>query len=338
METTQLGRTGLTVSRVGFGGIPIQRLNENDSIKVVQSALDHGCTLVDTARVYTDSEEKIGRALDGRDERPVLVSKTYSRDAQGAKDDVDISRRNLGMGCIDVYLTHNIGSQEELDEVLAPEGAVAGLWEKREEGVIDHLGISSHKPDVLQAALDRDVFSVIEVPFSAIETESRDVLERARGEGVGTIVMKPLAGGALDQATAALKFVLEHPVDCVIPGMQTIEEVEENCAVSGALTDVERERLMAQANEWGDRFCRRCEYCLPVCPNDINITKILLFATYADRYGLTEWARERYDAMSVHADECDDCGLCEQRCPYDLPVREMLAEADEVLTPSEQVR
>ncbi len=134
-------------------------------------------------------------------------------------------------------------------------------------------------------------------------------------------------------AACALKFVLEHPVDCVIPGMQTIEEVEENLGVTGGLSDAEREQLMAQAAEWGDRFCRRCEYCLAVCPNDINITKILLFATYAERYGLEEWARERYDEMPIHADACDECGRCEERCPYDLPVRDMLADAHAVLMP-----
>ncbi len=333
MKIAELGTTGLTVSRVGFGGIPIQRLDENDSINVVQAALDHGCSLIDTARVYTDSEEKIGRALEGTEERPVLVSKTYSRDAQGAMSDVDVSCQNLGVDCVDVYLTHNIGSQDELEEVLGPEGAVAGLQMKRKEGTVNHVGISSHKPDVLQEALDHEVFSVIEVPFSAIETESLDVLKRAAREGVGTIVMKPLAGGALEMAACALKFVLEHPVDCVIPGMQTIEEVEENLGVTGGLSDAEREQLMAQAAEWGDRFCRRCEYCLAVCPNDINITKILLFATYAERYGLEEWARERYDEMPIHADACDECGRCEERCPYDLPVRDMLADAHAVLMP-----
>jgi hypothetical protein len=299
---------------------------------VVRRALELGCGLIDTARVYTDSEEKIGAALKGRRRRPVLVTKTYSRDADGARRDVEISLSNLGVQYVDVYLVHNAGTPEALAAVLAPGGALEGLERARREGLIGHVGLSSHKPPILEAALEREAFEVIEVPFSAIEQESLPVLERAAQRGVGTLVMKPLAGGALRSAPLALRFVLEHPVDCVLPGMQTVAEVDENLSARGPLTAGEREALMAEAASWKGRFCRRCEYCLPACRRKVNVTLTFLFASYAERYGLTEWARERYAALPVHADACNECGRCEERCPYGLPIREMLKQAHKALS------
>lgn len=331
MDSTTLGRTGLKVSRIGFGGIPIQRLTTDVAVRVVRYALKMGCSLIDTARVYTDSEKKIGAALAGLSDKPVVVSKTYSREAAAALQDIGISRENLGIDCIDVYLAHNVGSVEELTDVLGPDGALEGLRRARRRGWINHIGISSHKVRVLDAALDHEIFSVVEAPFNAVEDQFLPVLQKARNRNVGTIIMKPLAGGALENATSALKFILERRVGCVVPGMQSRAEVQENTTISGRLSPSERSTLMSQVETLDERFCRRCEYCLPACPQDINITKILLFGSYSSRYGLVEWAQERYQDMDVPADSCVSCGRCEERCPYELPVQDMLQDAHDSL-------
>jgi len=331
MERGTLGRTGLDVTRIGFGGIPIQRLSLDEAVAVVRRALDLGVGLIDTARVYTDSEEKIGAALKGRSQYPVLITKTYSRDADGARKDVDVSLGNLNAEHLDVCLMHNLRTVELVDEVLAPGGALEGLLRAKQEGLIDFVGMSCHKMDVLKEAVKRDEFDVLELPFNAIEQDGLAVIEEARRKNIGTIVMKPLGGGALTPAEAAIRFVLAHPVDCVVPGMQTIEEVDADLAADGPLSDGEREVILAEAERWQGRFCRRCEYCLSECPNDINITLILLFASYAERYGLTVWARERYAALPIQADACEECGKCEEKCPYELPIREMLKAAHEEL-------
>ena len=303
-----------------------------EAVPVLRRALDMGVGLIDTARVYTDSEEKIGAALHGRSDRPVLVSKTYSRDSEGARRDVETSLDVLGLSSVDVYLLHNINSVELLDEVLGNGGALQGLLRAVAEGAVGFVGISSHKPDVLKEALARNVFDVIEVPFNAIEQESLPVLEEAADRNVGSIVMKPLAGGALQCAGAALRFVLSHPVSCVVPGMQTLQEVAEDLGAAGEMSEVEREEVLAEAEKWKGKFCRRCEYCRPACPNDLNIMMILLFDTYSRRYGMKKWAHERYATMDVRVDSCEQCGKCEERCPYDLPVREMLQAAHEELS------
>ena len=331
MQKTILGRTGLEVTRIGFGGIPIQRLSVEGAVEVIRKALDMGVGLIDTARVYSDSEEKFGIALCGRSERPVIVTKTYSRGADAARRDVDISLGNLGAASIDVYVLHNVGSIELLDQVTSAGGAFEGLARAKSEGAIKFIGISAHNLSVLPEALARDLFDVIEVPFNAIEQESLELIEEARERNVATIIMKPLAGGALTPGAAAIKFVLAHPVTCVVPGMQTVAEVEENLGAEGELSRSEREELLAEAARWEGRFCRRCGYCSAECPNDVNITGTLIFASYSQRYGLAEWARERYAAMPVKADACEECGKCEERCPYDLPIREMLKEAHQEL-------
>jgi len=332
MDKSILGRTGLEITPIGFGGIPIQRLGVDEAVSVVAKALDLGVGLIDTARVYTDSEDKIGIALAGRSPRPVLVSKSYSRDADGMRRDIEVSLEKLGVPHIELYLLHNINRVELLDEVMSRGGAYEGVSKARSEGTVGFVGLSSHQPSVLEEAARREAFDVIEAPFSAVEQQCLPAMEEAARRNIGVIVMKPLAGGALRQAAAAIRFVLAHPVSCVIPGMQTVAEVTENLAAAGEQSQGEREALLAEAKEWAGRFCRRCEYCLPACPNNINITLTLLFAAYSKRYGLKEWAHRRYAAMPVHADVCEECGKCEERCPYELPIREMLKEAHAELT------
>ncbi len=327
MEKVVLGKTGLEVTRIGFGGIPIQRLTVDEAVEVITKALDMGVGLIDTARVYTDSEIKIGAALAASGKKPVLVSKTYSRDAGGVRRDVGISAENLGVSHIHVYLMHNINSVELLEQVLQPGGAMEGLATCQAEGKIGFTGISSHKAEVIQAALEKDLFDVVEVPFNALEQNSQAALSFAHRNGIGTIVMKPLAGGVLKPASSAIKYVLSHPVHCVIPGMQTLKEVEDNLSISTPLSEKELEKLLAEAEKWKGRFCRKCEYCLSECPHKINITLILLFHLYFKMYGLTKWARDRYGALPIRADICGECGRCEKKCPYELPIIEMLKEA-----------
>jgi len=322
MRKTTLGRTGLEVTRIGFGGIPIQRLSLEEAVAVVRRALDMGVGLVDTARVYTDSEQKIGAALRGHANRPVLISKTYSRDADGARRDVETSLSKLGVQAVEVYLLHNVSTVELLDGVMGPGGALEGLRHAQREGLVGFVGISGHKPPVMKEALERDAFDVIEVPFSAVEQQFLPVIEEAARRNVGTVIMKPLGGGALRQAGAALRFVLSHPVDCVA----------EDLTAEGRQSEEERQALLREAQGWQGRFCRRCEYCLSACPNGINITLILLFAAYSERYGLKDWARERYASLPVGAEACEKCGKCEERCPYELPIRELLEQAHRELS------
>jgi len=329
MEYRKLGRTGLKVSAVSMGGIPVQRVDLTGAEDVIEAALAAGINFFDTARGYTDSEQKFGRVF-GRDRRgAVIATKSMARTRADMAAEIERSLADLQVSRIDLYQLHNVKDDAALDKVMAPDGALAALKEARQQGKIGFIGITGHIPKVLVKAVRTGEFDTAQFPFNAIETAAADeLIPLARQMNVGTIVMKPLAGGALTNAPAALRFILEHGVDTVIPGMDDPAQVAANAGVGDPvrpLTGEERTTLLGEAANLGERFCRRCEYCQP-CPEGIDIPLIFLLDGYYTRYGLKEWAVERYRPLLKNASHCVECGECENRCPYELPVREMLKE------------
>lgn len=331
MQYRRLGRTGLQVSCIGLGGIPIQRVDQAEAVRVVRSALDNGINFIDTARGYTDSEEKIGRALKGvKREEVILATKATSRSAESILRDVDESLGLLGVEYIDLYQMHNVKTEEELNRVTGPGGALEGLKKAQGQGKIRYIGVSSHTRENLEKMIPMGIIDTIQVPFNAVEKDTADRLfPLAQQHDVGFIAMKPLAGGALTHAQAALDFILKYPVSVAIPGMDSLEQVEANAQVGARgfrLPEAEKAALEAEVAQLGNAFCRRCGYCQP-CPQGIDIPSIFVFDGYWVRYGLKQWAIDRYRSLSQHASDCQECGECEEKCPYDLPIREMLKQA-----------
>ncbi|MGN0997626.1 MAG: 4Fe-4S dicluster domain-containing protein, partial [Candidatus Ventricola sp.] len=173
-----------------------------------------------------------------------------------------------------------------------------------------------------------DWVETIMFPYNIVETQGEALIRRAAEQNVGFICMKPLAGGALENATLALRFIAQNPdISVVIPGMASLEEIGQNIAAgqdNAPLTEQERTEIEAIRRELGTQFCRRCNYCQP-CAAGINISGIFVLEGYLRRYGLGDWAKERYADMKVKAGACLSCGACEKRCPYQLPIRAMLA-------------
>lgn len=330
MEYRVLGRTGLKVSVIGFGGIPIQRVTAAEAEAVVNRALDRGINFFDTARAYTDSEEKLGRVLRRRRSEVVIATKSMARTREAMWADIEKSLEALGVDCIDLYQLHNVKDEEAMHLVFGPDGALAALKEARERGLIRHVGMTSHIGSFLVEALKTGEIETVQFPFNAVETAGAEELFAAAARaGAGVIIMKPLAGGALNRADLALRFVLEHPVSTVIPGMDDVQQVEENARVGSEmrpLSPSERKLLEEEAAQLGAGFCRRCEYCQP-CPQGIEIPTVFLLDGYYTRYGLQTWARERYRALKSKSEDCLDCGECESKCPYSLPIRRMLRDA-----------
>lgn len=214
--------------------------------------------------------------------------------------------------------------------MCAPGGALEALLEAKAAGKIGHLGFTTHSVDAFARALELDWVETVMFPYNIVESQGAELMERARAKGVGFINMKSLAGGAIEDAALALRFASSNPnVTVVLPGMYAPEEVAENAAaVSGAspLTARELERAEEIRRELGNNFCRRCNYCAP-CTAGISIPNVFLFQGYLRRYGLEDWARGRYGALAAKAGDCVACGACEERCPYQLPIREMLKGA-----------
>lgn len=329
MEYRVLGKTGLKISRLGFGGIPIQRIDATGTKTLVQELLKAGVNYIDTARGYTVSEEYLGEALEGIREHFVLATKSMSRTKDAMARDIETSLHNLRTDYIDLYQVHN-PSMEQLDTVVAEGGALEALLEARAAGKIGHIGLTAHSKEVFERALTLDWVETIMFPYNIVETQGEELIRTCAEKNIGFIDMKPLAGGAIEDAALAMRFVTLNPdVTVVIPGMAEVHELEQNLeAVNRAepLTEKEKAQMQSVRDALGTQFCRRCNYCAP-CPQGINIPGVFLMEGYLLRYGLADWAKGRYDAMSVKASSCVQCGVCETRCPYHLPIREMMKKA-----------
>ncbi|MBS7527051.1 aldo/keto reductase [Fusibacter paucivorans] len=328
MINNELGNTGLNVSRIGFGGIPIQRLAQSEVNKIMKHLTEQGINFIDTARAYTVSESYIGEALkDGLREKFILATKTQARTYDAMKADIETSLKNLQTDYIDLYQLHLLKTREDYDLVMSENGAYRALKEAKAAGKIGHIGVTAHNAVFLESLLDEMPFETIQFPYNLVERQAEMLFERAKAKGIGVIVMKPLAGGALDNADLSIRFILENKnVDIAIPGMDSIEQVTQNAAIgAGNLPLSESECLQADqiALELGTQFCRRCGYCLP-CAAGIDIPMQFLLEGYLTRYDLNDYATTRYVNQPVDASACIKCGLCEPRCPYHLPIREML--------------
>ena len=327
MNYVTLGKTGLKAAVVSFGGIPIQRADAANTRAVVDKMEALGVNYIDTARGYTVSEEYLGAALEGRREKFILATKSMSRTREAMARDIGISLDNLRTGYIDLYQIHNL-PEKEIETVFGPGGAYEALAEAKAAGKIGHIGVTAHSAGALKRLVEEysDRLETVMFPYNIVETQGHAILARAREKGLGTIAMKPLAGGNLDDWKLALRFIAASGViDISIPGMGSVEEVERNAAVdlSSPLTQEELAQCEAIRRELGSQFCRRCGYCAP-CTVGIDIPSNFLMVNYRRKYGLSGWAESRYQALAHHASECVQCGACESRCPYELPIREML--------------
>ena len=332
MQYRILGNTGLNISRMGFGGIPIQRIDAEGTKVLMHRLKEAGVNYIDTARGYTVSEEYLGYALEGIRGDFILATKSMARDKAGMAADVETSLRNLRTDYIELYQIHNPNAAQ-LEQVIAPGGALEALQEARAAGKIGHIGITLHDKDLFEKVLELDWVETIMFPYNIVETQAQELIRRCAEKNIGFICMKPLAGGAIEDATLAMRFVCaDEAVSVVIPGMADVSEVEQNIAAANdesPLTQSELAAMQKIRDELGTNFCRRCNYCQP-CTAGINISGAFLFDGYYNRYGLQEWAKGRYLAMPKTASDCVDCGVCEERCPYNLPIREMLKKVANV--------
>ena len=329
MEYRILGKTGLRVSRIGFGGIPIQRIDAEGTRALMQALVEKGVNYIDTARGYTVSEEYLGYGLEGIRDKFVLATKSMSRDKASMARDIETSLANLRTDYIDLYQLHN-PKLEELDVIFSENGAIQALRQAKAEGKIGHIGITVHSAAVFEKALEYDEIETVMFPYNIVESQGEELIARCREKNVGFICMKPLAGGAIEDGRLALRYILANDnVTVAIPGMAEVKELEQNLAAAedtSPLTEEEKAAFEKVRAELGQNFCRRCNYCAP-CAAGINIPSVFLFQGYLRRYGLAGWARERYATLPVKASACVQCGACETRCPYQLPIRQMMAEA-----------
>lgn len=328
MEKVRLGRTNLIVTKLGWGGIPIQRVGERDAVSVIQAVIEMGVDLLDTARAYTNSEHRIGLALQKINKPVILSTKSLVRTSK-IYNEVHESLKQMKVKKINLYHLHGVSNLEEYERVMAPGGAYDGLKRARDEGWIDHIGITSHNLNVLEKAVKEGHFEVIMACYSFLEPEAaQKVFPLAKENDIGVLAMKPFSGGVIEEAGPALRFVLSTANIVPIPGSETLEKARENWKVfteSYSFTEQDRERTESIKKEFDHQFCRRCDYCQP-CTEKINIQFAIGLKTIIKRFGTQAQEIGWMKDLIEKARNCSECGECLPRCPYQLPIPTMIKE------------
>ncbi len=355
MQKKILGRTGLNVSIIGFGAIKLPGVPADDAVKIINRALDLGVNYIDTARNYRDSEEKIGRVLKDRRADCFIATKTTARDASGLMDDLETSLRNLQTDKIDVYQLHSVSDGDTYKKVMAPGGALEGAKKAKAQGKIDHIGISIHRDlETMKAVIKSDEFETLMVTYSLLDQEGvgEEILPMAKERNMGVIAMKTLSGGllclpepereGLDRdpiVTGSLRYVLSNEnITLAIPGMQRMQEVEENVPIGDmpGMTEDEASELLKSMGAMKKQFrygqvCLRCGYCQP-CPQEILIPTVFraldMYRNYPEN--LKYLGLELYENLEVKADACVECEQCMEKCPAGLNIPVMLKETVEI--------
>jgi len=331
MKKVALGRTGLKVSRVGMGGIPIARPQEDEAIKVLQRALDLGINFFDTATGYGfgASEKRMGRALKNRREDVVIATKTGLIDEKSASRSLKRSLRQLDTDYIDLWQLGNVTTFHKYERLQGPDGALKTAGKALQAGKVKHIGISTHSMAVALEAVSSGLIETIQFPFNLIADEAADELvPLAKENDVGFIAMKSFAAGKIRSANLAVKFLLQFDNVVPDPGIETVGELEEIVGIVNGpwgLTSQERQAIGEIHEKMKNRFCRHCEECLP-CPKGVHVPP-LLYLTSAYKLNTGEEFREESEAHVKSWEACDLCGECETKCPYGLPIREMIQDS-----------
>jgi predicted aldo/keto reductase-like oxidoreductase len=360
LQKRRFGRTGLQVSIVGFGGTWISQLSMDEAVKVVRRAFELGINYFDTAKLDGDSEEKIGAALQDVRDECILATKTASRTKSESLADFKSSLQRLKMDRLDLIQLHGIDDEKTLGKAMGPSGSLEMCKKARSEGLVDYIGLTSHKPHVLIKAIETNEFDTVLVPLNVVTRQAlEELIPLAKELDIGVAIMKPLSAKTSKLVTclytpslsllsgepelesflgedkmlmvrSALGFVLAQDVSVVVTGLKSIEEVETAAKVGEdyrELTEDEKERFTVQ---FDGEYCRDCGLCLP-CPQNLDIAAILRFHTLYVTYGLKKWAKKLYGGLEVGVENCTKCGECELKCPYKLPVISMLQKAQKNL-------
>jgi uncharacterized protein len=327
MKRITLGNTGIEAVRLAFGGIPIQRVSETQAIETVLYAIEKGMDFIDTSRMYTTSESRIGKALKETDKKVSVATKSFARSADGIQKDIEISLKQLQLEYIDLYQCHGISSEEEYRLITSPNGAISGLIKAKEKGLIGHLGITGHSLDLLEKIIDDGLFETIMVCFSFLEPAAKEIIiPKAREKQIGIIAMKPFSGGVIEAPEVALKWILSFPDILVLAGVEGKKFIDQNWRVfqgSYEINDEESQTIDRIRKEFDKIFCRRCDYCLP-CPAEIPIQFVLGAHSFIKRMGPGALQNPIFANMLEKAANCTECGDCMERCPYDLPIPDII--------------
>lgn len=326
MHTIKLGKTGIETNKNAFGALPIQRIPDEAAVALLRKAYENGMTFFDTARMYSDSEHKVGLAFEGMREKVIIATKTGAQNAEGFWKDLETSLTNLKTDYIDIYQFHN--------PAFCPKpGDESGLYDAalqaKEQGKIRHIGITNHRLAVAHEAIDSGLYETLQFPFCYLATDKDiELVEKCKAADMGFIAMKALSGGLITNSAAAYAYLAQY--DNVLPiwGVQREAELDEFLSYIDnppamteeikALIDKDRAELLGE-------FCRGCGYCMP-CPAGIEISMCARMSLMIRRAPSADYLGEVWQEKMGKIEACLHCGQCKGRCPYNLDTPALLAK------------
>ena len=334
MKNITLGKTGITVPQNAFGALPIQRVTLGTAVHLLRSAYDGGMRFFDTARAYTDSEEKVGVAFEGMRDKVYIASKTQAKTVEKFWEDLETSLKMLKTDHLDLYQLHCVPQCYKPGDGT---GLYEALAEAKAQGKVRHIGITAHKIGVAEEIVASGLYETLQFPFSYLATD-RDIalVKSCKEAGMGFIAMKGLSGGLLNNSKACMAFMQQHDA-LPIWGVQRESELkewlrffEEDVEMTDelqAVIDADRKELLGE-------FCRGCGYCMP-CTVGIQINQCARMSQMVRRAPSASWLNDYWQKEMAKIDECVECGLCKTRCPYELDtpnlLRKNLADYREIL-------
>ena len=323
MDKIRLGKTGLLVSKNGFGALPVQRADMKTACRILKKAYEGGINYFDTARFYTDSEEKIGIALSDVRENIIISTKTMATKVEDFWDQLKTSLSLLKTDYIDIYQFHNPSFCPKPGDGT---GLFEAMLEAKEKGMIRHIGITNHSLQIAKEAVESGLYESLQFPFSYLASEKEESLVRLCEEkDMGFICMKALAGGLITKSDVAYAFLAKYPV-APIWGIQKEEELDEFLSYNEnppELTAEMEEFIKKEREELAGEFCRGCGYCMP-CPAGIDINNCARMSLLLRRSPTAGHLTEEGRAKMKKIEECTGCGACKAKCPYGLDTPNLL--------------
>ena len=326
MHFVTLGKTGITVNKNGFGALPIQRISIEESSKLLQKAYEKGIAFFDTARFYTDSEEKIGYALSGVRDKIYIASKTMTTKPEEFWQQLHTSLKLLKTDYLDIYQFHNPSFCPKPEDGT---GLYEAMLEAKAKGMIKHIGITNHRLPVAIEAAESGLYETIQFPFSYLATEKEvEFVKLCEEKEIGFIAMKALAGGLINHSAAAYAYLAEY--DNVLPiwGVQRKEELDEFIGYINhppKLNDTFLRVIEQDKKALGEGFCRGCGYCLP-CPAQIDIPTSARMSLMIRRAPTSVYLNDDWKEKMHRIDDCIHCDHCKNHCPYGLDTPKLLEE------------
>ncbi len=324
MATVTLGKTGITVEKNSFGALPIQRISKEEAVKLLRKAYEHGITFFDTARYYSDSEEKVGEAFVGMRDKVYIATKTGAKTAEQFWQELRTSLEKLQTDYIDIYQFHN--------PVFCPKpgdgtGLYEAMLEAKENGMIRHIGFTNHRLNVAHEAVESGLYETLQFPFCYLATDKDIALvEACEKADMGLIAMKALSGGLITNSAAAYAYLAQY--DNVLPiwGVQRESELDEFLSYIDhppIMTDDIKALIEKDRKELLGEFCRGCGYCMP-CPVGIEINNAARMSLMLRRAPSASWLTEEWQSKMKLIEKCLHCGKCKGKCPYGLDTPTLL--------------